>query len=77
MIERETIDPAFFGPKYTLCEVLRDLHRATDDPVLHRKIAMAYRMAKRMDDILRRFKADWDKGYWPANAAEAEKRETL
>ena len=61
----DDIDPTFVGPKYTLCEVLREMHRATDDPELHRKIALAYRMAKRMNDMLRKYKTDYDEGgFW-------------
>lgn len=58
------IDPDFRGPKRTICEVLREAHRATTDPKVHALLDEAHIYAKRMDRKLREYKADWDAGFW-------------
>lgn len=50
--------------KRTICEVLRDIHRETDDDRIRALAEEAEDMAKRMDRKLREYKADWDAGFW-------------
>jgi hypothetical protein len=64
MTDRERLDPEKRGPKRTICEVLREIHRATDDPKIHELADIAHGMAKRMDAKLREHKESWDAGFW-------------
>jgi hypothetical protein len=61
----DDIDPTFRGPRRTICEVLREAHRATTDPAVHALLGEAHRLAKKMDRKLREYKADYDGGgFW-------------
>lgn len=44
----EHIDPKKRGKRRTVCEVLREIHRATDDPKIHALTDEAHVMAKKM-----------------------------
>lgn len=61
----DVLDPHFHGPRRTICEVLRDIHRSAEEPGTVKTLAEeAYSLAKRMDRRLREYRADWDAGFW-------------
>jgi hypothetical protein len=48
------INPSFEGSPKAICEVLREIYRLTEKPDVHLRVAIAYDMAKKMDETLRR-----------------------
>lgn len=52
------------NPEYTICEVLRGIYHASEDPEIRTLARVATTMAKRMEMRLREYRADWDKGFW-------------
>jgi hypothetical protein len=61
------IDPKRRAPRRTICEVLREIYRIAE-AAGNREIIVrtneAHDMAKRMDEKLRGYKADWDANMW-------------
>lgn len=51
-------------PEWTICEVLRNVYRKTEDPEAQILIRIAVTMAKAMSARLRFYKADWCEGFW-------------
>ena len=52
-------------PRDTICQVLRETYRMTEDPEIRIKLRVAVSMAKAMTRKLREYNAGWDKeGFW-------------
>lgn len=54
-------------PEYTICEVLRQIFRSTENDDIRIKARIAITMAKKMDRKLRKYKKNWDEGFWEQN----------
>jgi len=69
--ESDKIDMTIINPRWTICEVLRDIHRTADDienDWLKEQIKLRTReagvLANRMGSALRAYKGDYDEGWW-------------
>jgi hypothetical protein len=51
-------------PEYTICEVLRKIYRATDNPHIEVLCRIAVTMAKKMSSKLDNYKAEWAEDFW-------------
>ena len=55
------------SPKYTICELLREIYYRTDDEQIKIKCRVAVAMAKAMDTRLRELNPEWKKGFFERN----------
>jgi hypothetical protein len=62
-----------------VCEVLREIYWATEDPRIRKKVEEATEMAKKMDKRLRHYKDTYEKDYKPNPHAKeiTERRRAL
>lgn len=59
----------------TICEVHREIYEAVGtDERIRELVIDAFIMAKRMDEKLKAYKADWDSGFYEMNDDRAEDR---
>lgn len=55
-------------PEVTICEMLRQIFRATENEEIRLKARIAVTMAKKMDSKLREYKKTWDRRFWESNS---------
>jgi hypothetical protein len=70
MTENEARLNFWVSPNRTICEILRQINDITigmGNPELSALILEAFGMAKKMDDKLRQYKEDWDRGFFDTN----------
>lgn len=48
----------------TICSVLRQIYRRTDDEEIRLMTRVATTMAKKMSNKLEQYKRNWDIGFW-------------
>lgn len=51
--------------RWTVCQILRELYHAVDDPKLKLKCRIASRMTKEMASTIIAFDPNWSSGRWP------------
>lgn len=61
------------NPRYTICEILRDIYKATDDKKIKLKARIAMLMAKKMNDRLISYK-DKMQEEWNENSSYMRKK---
>ena len=65
----------YVGSRYTLCEVLREIYRSTNDPAIKLKCRMAITMAKLMANRISVYEGDrWGKAQYPWNPNKKHQR---
>jgi hypothetical protein len=50
---------------WTVCQILREIYRTTDNPEIKLKCRIAHRMTKTMVDKICEYEPDWGKWRWP------------
>jgi len=61
-------DMKFKGYRYTVCEILREIYRATDDPEIQLKCRMAVSMSKKMAVRISHYEGrKWGRSQYPWN----------
>jgi hypothetical protein len=55
------------SPRYTICQVLRDIYHASTDKDIRLKLRVAVSMAKSMDKKLRKYKPHYDIDLYDTN----------
>jgi hypothetical protein len=58
---------AWISPNYTICQVLREIYYATDDPGIRINCRVATSMAKSMTRKLSEYKKGWEADFWDPN----------
>lgn len=50
---------------YTLCQIIREVYKDTDDPVIKLKCRIGLRLAKDMSRKLINLDPNYQEGFWP------------
>lgn len=61
------------NPRFTICEVLREIYTSSDFNDIRFKCRVAVHMAKRMDAKLREYNKEWNSSEWNGNTEEMRK----
>jgi hypothetical protein len=68
-------DMEMIGHRTTVCELLREIYKASDDPLVRLKCRMATSMAKLMAQMITDAKGrGWGKDYYPWNPLRRHER---
>jgi len=51
-------------PKHSICQLLRETYRMTDDENVKLNMRIAISMAKSMDRKLKEYSPNWTDGFW-------------
>lgn len=57
-------------PRYTVCEVIRQIYKKSDDPEIKLKCRIAISMTKAMDEKLREYSALYGNSFWVSETRE-------
>ena len=62
-------------PEWTICEVLRNIYRRTEDPETQILIRIAITMGKAMDSRLRFYRENWQDGFWDTTESQGKEEQ--